>query len=171
MFLTAQFLPVSWQTQAIVWTVFSSLATGIMVRWTRFWVSVERVEWVLDFWVFLMLAGLVMTDLGIFLVWTPVLCNLCPLWLGLSALGYFANGLAVRSRAIIAISIFHLLAVLALLYVEGWQFLLTGLIMAASLLLLAQLQWDMRLPICYTLLTPQQKQFNQQQQRLRQRSS
>jgi hypothetical protein len=41
--------------------------------------------------------------------------------------------------------------------------------MVANLFVFAESQWDMRLPIeNYGLLTEKQKQFNRQQQRLRQ---
>ena len=62
----------------------------------------------------------------------------------------------------------HLLGILVLPYVGAWQFLTTGGVMSFSLWLLAELQWDMRLPIEYALLTPEQKQFNQQQHQRRQ---
>ena len=52
--------------------------------------------------------------------------------------------------------------------VGSWQFLTTGAVMGCSLLVLAELQWDMRSPIDYDLLSPKQKQFNQEQDRLRQ---
>ena len=40
--------------------------------------------------------------------------------------------------------------------------------MAMSLLIVAELQWDMRSPIDSDVLTPEQKLFNQQQYQLRQ---
>ncbi len=94
-----------------------------------------------------MLAGLILTDLGIFLAWSWVLVNLCSLWLGLVALGYLCAGLAVRSRAILATGFAHLLAILVLPCVAGWQFLFTGTVMVLFLLLLAEFRWDM-LPSC-----------------------
>ena len=36
--------------------------------------------------------------LGHFFRWGKVLANLCPLWLGMSSIGYLGTGLAVRSR-------------------------------------------------------------------------
>jgi hypothetical protein len=50
----------------------------------------------------------------------------------------------------------------------GWQFLATGLVMAGSLLFLSEVQWDMRPPIEFNLLTLEQRQFNQEQHQLRQ---
>lgn len=44
-----------------------------------------------------MLVGTLLTDLGIFLNWGFVLLNLCPIWLGLSALGYLGTGWGSRN--------------------------------------------------------------------------
>jgi hypothetical protein len=100
MFGTAQFFPVSWMLQAGLWSVFSLVGTAAMVSMTYSWVKIERLTWVLYGWVILMLLGLLLTDLGIFLGWEKVLANLCPLWLGMSSLGYLGTGFAVRSRAL-----------------------------------------------------------------------
>jgi hypothetical protein len=116
-----------------------------------------------------MLAGVALTDLGIFLGWGQVLLHLSHLWLGLCAIGYFCTGIGLRSRAFIISGLIHVLGIASLSYVAGWQFLATGLIMVANLFVFAESQWDMRLPIeNYGLLTEKQKQFNRQQQRLRQ---
>jgi hypothetical protein len=86
-FVTAQFFPISWMTQAVWWSLLSLVGTLGMVVLTPSWLRVEGLGWVLYSWVILMLLGLVVTDLGIFLGWGEVLNNLCPLWLGLIALG------------------------------------------------------------------------------------
>ncbi len=65
----------------------------------------------------MILLGLLLTDFGIFLGWERVLANLCPLWLGMSGVGYFLTGLAVRSRALLTASLFHLLGILILPYI------------------------------------------------------
>ncbi|HAZ45883.1 MAG TPA: hypothetical protein DCZ55_15845 [Cyanobacteria bacterium UBA11371] len=145
-FVTAQFFPFSWKLQAILWSVLTLIGTAVMVAWTEFWVKVERIRWVLYCWVILMLVGLVVTDCGILLGWGEILIRLCPLWLGLSALGYLLTGLGVRSRAIILVGLIHLLSILLLSYFGAWQFLLTGAVMACNLLLLAEWRWDMRSP-------------------------
>ena len=155
MFGTAQFFPVSWMLQAALWSVLGLVGTAAMVSMTYSWVKVERLTWVLYGWVILMLLGLVLTDLGIFLGWGKVLANLCPLWLGICGIGYLGTGFAVRSRAILAASLFHLAAILILPYIGGWSFLFTGAVMVFSLLVLAELQWDMQHPINYAALTPQ----------------
>lgn len=166
-FATAQFVTLSWTTQAIVWSALTVVGTVGMVSLTWFWVSVERLRWVVYGWAILILGGLALTDLGIFLGWGEILLRLCPLWLGLSAVGYFLTGLGLRSRALVFTSFIHLLGILVLPYVAAWQFLATGGVISCSLLLLAQLQWDMRSPIEYDLLTLEQKQFNQRQNELR----
>lgn len=76
-----------------------------------------------------------------------ILANLCPLWLGMSGIGYLGTGLAVRSRTLLAASLFHLLGILILPYTGGLSFLFTGTVLVFSLLVLAELQWDMRQPI------------------------
>jgi hypothetical protein len=167
-FITAQFAPVSWVVQAGFWTVLTLSGTVAMVCLTHFWVKVERLQWILYFWIILMLGGVVLTDLSIFLSWGQILMRLCPLWLGLSALGYFCTGFGMRSRAFILAGIVHLLGIAALPYVGSFEFLTTGLIMAASLLIFAEVQWDMRPPIQYEFLTLEQKRFNKEQYQLRQ---
>ena len=168
-FLTAQFTPISWMSQAIFWSVLTASGTVAMVLLTHFWVAVERLRWVLYFWVSLMLSGLALTDLGIFLGWSQVLMNLSHLWLGLSALGYLGTGLGMGSRAFIVSGMIHLLGIALLPYVGGWQFLTTGVLMVANLFIFAESQWDMRPPIeNYGLLSAQQKQFNREQYKLRQ---
>jgi len=167
-FITAQFLPISWTTQAILWTTLTAIGSATMIAFTWFWVSVERLRWLIYSWVILMLGGVVLTDLGIFLGWGQVLMRLCPLWLGLSAVGYLVTAWAVKSRTFLITAAIHLLGIMLLPYCGGKQFLITGLVMGISLLLLAELQWEMRPPINYDVLTPEQKEFNNQQYLLRQ---
>ncbi len=170
-FFTAQFAPIDWVKQAIFWSVLTAIGTIAMTILTHFWVKVERLRWVLYFWVILMLGGVAITDLGILLSWGKILMNLCPLWLGLSAAGYFGTGWGLRSRAFIFAGLVHLLGILILPYFMGWQFLVTGIIMTANLLMFAETQWDMRPPIKnYGLLTEKQKKFNQEQYLIRQSS-
>ncbi|MEG4515340.1 MULTISPECIES: hypothetical protein [unclassified Microcoleus] len=147
MFGTAQFFSVSWMLQAGLWSALSLVGTAAMVSMTYSWVKIERLIWVLYGWVILMLLGLLLTDLAIFLSWGKLLANLCPLWLGMSAIGYLGTGLAVRSRALLAASLFHLLGILILPFTGSWSFLFTGTLMIFSLLVLAELQWDMGQPI------------------------
>jgi hypothetical protein len=142
MFATAQFLPISWDLQAALWSILSFIGTAAMVYWTRYWVMRRQVIWILYCWVLLMLLGVILTDLGVFLGWGEILLNLCPLWLGLCALGYLFTGLAVRSRTLIITGIIHVLGIFILPYSGGWQFLTTGALMVVCLLLLAEFEWD-----------------------------
>jgi hypothetical protein len=119
MFGTAQFFPVSWMLQAGLWSVLGLVGTAAMVSMTYSWVKIERLTWVLYGWVILMLLGLLLTDLGFFLGGKKVLANLCPLWLGMIGIGYLRTGFAVRSRALLAVSFFHLSGILILHYTDG----------------------------------------------------
>ena len=92
---------------------------------------------------------------GHFLGWEKVFANLCSLWLGMSGIGSLGTGFAVRSRALLAGSLFHVSAILILPYIDGLSFLFTGAVMVFSLLVLAELQSDMRHPINYATLTPE----------------
>ncbi|MGK7938502.1 MAG: hypothetical protein AB4206_22290 [Xenococcaceae cyanobacterium] len=168
-FITAQFNPISWTTQALYWSIVTIVGTIAMFQMTHFWVRVERLRWVLYTWSLLMLGGIVLTDLSIFIGWGRILVHLCHLWLGLSATGYLITGIGLRSRALMVSASLHILGILMLPYFPGWQFLLTGLIMTTNLLVFAEIQWDMRPPLeNYHLLTEEQKQFNREQYQLRQ---
>ena len=168
-FFTAQFAPIDWITQAVFWSVLTVLATASMAVLTYFWVRVESLRWILYSWILLMLGGVVITDLGIFLGLGKVLMHLCDLWLILCAVGYGVTGIGLRSRAFFASAGFHLLGIAILPYCVGWQFLVTGLIMAINLLLFAETQWDMRPPIeNYSVLTEEEKEFNRLQYLIRQ---
>ncbi len=167
-FFTAQFCPISWQFQAIVWSTLTLIGTAGMICLTHFWVVVEQLRWVILLWSGLMLLGLGITNIGIFGSIPVILMNLCPLWLVLSAIGYLVMGWGMYSRTFILMGIFHLLGIMVIPYVPGWQFLTTGLIMASSLILLSELQWDMRPPIESKVLNAEQIEFNRRQHQLRQ---
>jgi hypothetical protein len=167
-FAVAQFVPISWLTQAYWWSVLSIVGTLAMVLLTRYWVWIEGITWLLSWWAFLMLVGVGLTNMGIFWGWTWVLPNLCPLWLILCVLGYLATGLGLGSRAFILAGMIHLAAIPLCLSVVQWQFLITGLIMAGTLVLLAEAQWDMRPPVASQVLTDEQLAFNRQQEYKRQ---
>jgi len=168
-FFTAQFAPIDWVTQAAFWSILTLAGTAAMTVLTYFWVKVERLRWVLYIWITLMLAGIGITDWGIFHGSGMILIHLCHLWLGLSAVGYFSTGMGLRSRAFIMAGLFHILGIAILPLCIGWQFLATGLVMTANLLMFAETQWDMRLPIDnYDVLSEEQKEFNRQQYLIRQ---
>lgn len=167
-FITAHFFPISWHFQAILWSILTLLGSIIMVSLTRFWVTVEQLRWIVYLWIGLMVVGLAITDIGIFGAIPSILINLCPLWLALTAIGYLVMGIGMSSQTFILTGIVHLLAIPFLSYCVQWQFLVTGLVMMGCLLLLAELQWDMRSPIEYKVLTVEERAFNHQQQKLRQ---
>jgi len=171
-FLTAQFMPIAWHIQAIAWSILTLVGTAFMGWLAWCWVRIERLSWLIYLWGSLMLSGVILTDLGIFLGWGWVLMHLCSLWLVLSALGYVGMGLGMGSRTFLLVGGFHLCGIAVLPQMLGWQFLATGVLMAGSLLLLAEVQWDMRPPIeNYAFLTAEEQEFNRQQQHLRQLTS
>jgi len=171
-FFTAQFAPIDWRTQAAFWSVLTVGGTAAMSVLTYFWVKVERLRWVLYAWIVLMLGGVAITDYGIFFGSATILMHLCDLWLGLSAVGYFCTGIGLRSRAFIVAGLFHIFGIAILPLCVGWQFMATGLVMTANLLMFAETQWDMRLPIDnYGVLTEEQKEFNREQFLVRQAKS
>lgn len=141
-FAIAQFLPVSWIIQAIFASVFTLIGVLGMIFLTWHLTAIDRLTWVLFSWVSLMLIGTIITDLSIFLNWGSVLMQICPIWLGLSAIGYFINGVGMRSRAFFLLGLLHLLAIGMLPYVGMWQQLFTGLVIGGGVFLVAELQWD-----------------------------
>ncbi|MDJ0657901.1 MAG: hypothetical protein QNJ42_00250 [Crocosphaera sp.] len=167
-FVTAHFFPISWHHQAISWSILTLVGSLIMAHLTHFWVKVEQLRWIVYFWIALMIVGLSITDLGIFGGIGIILINLCPLWLGLTAIGYLVMGIGMSSQTFMISGLIHVAGIQLLPYFAQWQFLLTGLIMAGCLFLLAELQWDMRPPIESQVLTSEEREFNRQQNRLRQ---
>jgi hypothetical protein len=170
-FATVQFVPVSWTMQfscAVVLTLLGCFKT-VWLSW--YWVTVERLRWLVYLWVILMLFGIGLTNLGIFGGLWSLLMYLCPLWLGLCAIGYMGTAWGLRSRAFAITGLLHMLGIFVVPHVLPWQYLLTGLLSAGSLFLLAETQWDMQSRSDYRALTEAQKQFNQEQHRLRDQSS
>lgn len=167
-FATAHFFPISWHLQAILWSILTLVGSVIMAGLTHFWVKVEQLRWIVYFWIGLMIMGLVLTDMGIFGGIGIILINLCPLWLGLTAIGYVVMGIGMSSQTFMITGLIHLFAIQLLTYFVQWQFLFTGFVMASCLFLLAELQWDMRPPIESPVLTPEEREFNRQQNILRQ---
>lgn len=167
-FMIAQFLPISWITQAYWWSTLTIIGTLGMTGLSYYWVKIEQVAWIVYWWMLLMLIGLILTNFGIFGGWSDILMSLCPLWLGLCAFGYLGTGIGLRSRAFLIAGFLHIIGIFLLPYLISWQFLASGLIMGGTLLFFAEVQWDMRSPIESYLLTAEQLAFNQQQHQRRQ---
>ena len=166
-FFTAQFLTLSWADQAMLWSVLTLVGSWGTCRLAWYWVTVERLRWVVYTWVGLMIGGVLLTNWGIFGGGWVVLPHLCEVWLGLSGIGYLVTAWGLRSRAFLGSCLLHFWAIAFLSYVPEWQFLLTGMVTAGSLFLLAELQWDMHSIDDAQLLTVEQKQFNHKQRELR----
>jgi hypothetical protein len=167
-FFTAQFSALNWLDQAVLWSFLALLGAWGTFGLAWYWVTVERLRWMVYTWVGLMLAGVALTNWGIFGGGWVILPHLCLLWLGLSAMGYLATAWGLRSRAFSVNGLLHLGAITLLPQIPTWQFFLTGLVTAGSLFLLAEVQWDMQSTSAGQRLTAAQKQFNQQQQLRRQ---
>jgi hypothetical protein len=167
-FSTAQFLSLNWTDQAIAWSILTSIGAWGTCHLAWYWVTVERLRWVVYVWVALMLGGVLLTNWGLFGGGWVLLPHLCRLWLGLSAIGYGITAWGLRSRALLAIGLLHLGAIALLPYLPTWQFLFVGIVTAGSLFLLAEVQWDMQSTTDNQRLTSAQKQFNLRQRELRQ---
>jgi hypothetical protein len=139
-FLTAQFMTLSWANQAIIWSVLTLIGAWGTCSLAWYWVTVERVRWVVYAWVGLTIGGLLLTDWGIFGGGWVMLPHLCLLWLIVSAMGYGITAWGLRSRAFWVSSLLHFGAIALLPHVTTWQFLWTGIITAGNLFLLAQVQ-------------------------------
>lgn len=141
-FFTAQFFPISWHTQAIWWSGLTVFGTVAMIALTPSWLKKKGQGWVVYSWILLMLFGLILTDLGIFLGWGVILMYLAHLWLGLVGICYLLTGLGMKSRALLLTAMIHWVSIFTLPYFCGWEFLITGVVMGGSGLILAQFLWD-----------------------------
>ncbi len=141
-FVIAQFLPLSWATQAAIASLLTGLGCLAMAWLTWRYTAVEQLAWILSAWLGLMLVGTLVTDLAIWCGWGRVLSEICPLWLGLCGIGYLVTGLGMHSRLILICSGIHFLTIGLLPWAGGWQTLLTGAVISGSVLALAEFQWD-----------------------------
>lgn len=141
-FAIGQFTAIDWRIQALGGTVLTVAGAIATVKLANYCLPVKPLARVIGAWAMLMLAGMLLTDLGIFLMWGWVLQRLCLLWLTVSALGYLYSGLELRSRSFFLVCLLHLVGIFALPYVEAWQFLFTGCVIGFSAIGLAELQWD-----------------------------
>ena len=163
-FLTPHFFPTfAWTHQALLGSVLSVLGIAAMAVFAWFWVKVEQLSWLIYLWAGLVLIGLGLTNYGIFAGVGGILVSLCPLWLGLCGLGYGLMALGLRSRTFLIVSGLHLASIPLLTLAPTHQFVLTAAVMAGSLFLLAEVQWDMRPPVVSPVLSSEQIAFNQSQ--------
>ena len=143
-FSLAQFSTLSWSTQAVL----DATLTGATVAGTSglTWqiAKIAQLRWVVLLWAVLMSLGMGLTAYGIFCGVSSILINLCPLWLGLCALGYLAMAVGMRSRCFAACSLVHGLAIAGLTCYPDWQFFISGLVMALTLFFFSVVPWDMR---------------------------
>ncbi len=167
MFTSAQVLHASWQQLAMAWSGLTVISVVSMVAMVHFWARVERLMWLVYSWAALMVVGTVITDWGVFNYVGSVLLNLCPLWLCLCAIGHGLTGWGIRSRTFLGLAMLHAVAAFTVTQLGSWQYGVTGIVIGGSMLLLTQLQWDMRPPIEYAVLTNEQRDFNRQQRVLR----
>jgi hypothetical protein len=168
-FITAQFSPLSWTTQAPLWTALTLGASCLMGVWSWYWTGVERLRWLLWLWAAVLLTGVGLTDFSIYNHWGIVMGHLCHLWLLLCAIGYALTGIGLQSRSLLLMAFIHLSGIPLLSLAGAMQFLVTGLVMASTLVVLGEYQWDMRSPIAFANLTPEEQHFNQKQYQGRQR--
>ncbi|PSN18202.1 hypothetical protein C7271_13760 [filamentous cyanobacterium CCP5] len=167
-FLTPQFFSTfAWTHQALLGTLLSIAGTAGMAAFAWFWVKVERLRWLIYLWGGLVLLGLGLTNYGVFGGVGEILVNLCPLWLGLCGLGYGVMGAGLRSRTFLLAGGLHLGVITLLGWAPTHQFLITAAVMAGTLFLLAEVQWDMRSPVASPVLSAEQIAFNQRQHQLR----
>lgn len=141
-FGVAQGYLLDWPLQAWLWSILSG---GILVLTTCLawnWVEAKQAHWAVLEWSCLIGLGLCLTDYGVFAGYGPILMYLCPLWLGICALGYLLSGLGMQAPALAFIGLVHLAVIPGVVVLPAWQFLLTGGVMAGSLGCLAVLHWD-----------------------------
>ena len=141
-FITAQFSEWDWGLQAWVWSGLTLLGVASTALISPYWMKIQPLNQVFSAWVWLMAAGTIVTDLSILCGWAEVLLQLCPVWLLLTAMGYFYTGLEMRSRGFLVIGLIPAIGILAMPYLGAWQFSVTGMLIGVSMLLLAELQWD-----------------------------
>ncbi|EDX85843.1 hypothetical protein S7335_3546 [Synechococcus sp. PCC 7335] len=154
-FLIGQFSSVSWMTQA----TFDAALTGVGIASTSSltWALIndERLNWVILLWAGLMTAGIVVTAYGIYGGVSTLMVSLCPIWMGLCALGYGAMAVGMRSHAFTAACLVHTLAIMLLYNQPNWQYLTTGLVISSTLLFFSIVPWDMQIAETDTLISSQ----------------
>jgi hypothetical protein len=165
-FATAQIAPFDWLVQAGVWSALTLAGATLTCALAWYWCRVERLLWLIWYWLGLLVIGLVLTAAAILVPLPELLLNLSPLWLFVCALGYLGTGVGLRSRAMLLAAGVHLVAIVPI-GASDLPYLWTGLVVAGTLFGFAGTQWDMRLPIHYRL-SEAELEFNARQHRQRQ---
>lgn len=142
-FAIAQFSTVSWTTQAILDAAITGACIVCTSGLTWQVATIANLRWVVFLWAMLMTAGMVLTTYGIFCGVGSILINLCPLWLGLCALGYGVMGFKMRSYSFTSAALVHGIGIVSLAYFPAWQFFVSGLVMALTLFFFSVVPWDM----------------------------
>ena len=143
-FFLAQFSALSWHAQSAIDAALTGFGIVSTAKLTWRLAHSERLSWVICLWAVLMAGGMITTAYGIFCGIGIILINLCPLWLCLCALGYFAMAVGLGSRSFSAASAVHALAVPFLSVHPSYQFLTSGLVMALTLFFFSFVPWDMK---------------------------
>ena len=143
-FSLAQFSHMSWNHQAIVDAAITGAAIANTSGLTWPIAIIAKLRWVVCLWAVLMAIGVVLTAHGIFSGVGWILLNLCPLWLGLCAVGYAAMAVGMRSRCFAAAAIVHAFAALGIDHLSLYQFAGSGLVIALTLFFFSVVPWDMQ---------------------------
>ncbi|MEO1395381.1 MAG: hypothetical protein AAFV90_20965 [Cyanobacteria bacterium J06634_5] len=143
-FSQAQFTALSWTTQAAIDTALTAIVTGGTSGLTWKIASTARLRWVVGLWAMLMMVGMALTLCGIHGGVAVILMNLCPLWLGICALGYGVMAVGMRSRCFATCALVHGLAIPGLSIEPSWQFFTSGLVMSLTLFFFSIVPWDMQ---------------------------
>ena len=143
-FSIAQFSLLGWATQATIDAAITGACIACTSGLTWKIAREENLRWVVFLWAALMSGGMVLTAYGIFCGVGVILIDLCPIWLGICALGYTAMGVKMRSYSFTAAAIVHGIGIFGISLVPAWQFLASGLVMALTLFFFSVVPWDMR---------------------------
>lgn len=143
-FSMAQFSLLSWATQALIDAAITGACIASTSSLTWKIAKEESLRWVVFLWAALMAGGMALTAYGIFCGVGSILIDLCPIWLGLCALGYTVMGIKMRSYSFTSAAIIHGISIFGIALIPAWQFIASGLIMAITLFFFSVVPWDMR---------------------------
>ena len=145
-FSLAQFSPISWTTQAVLDAALTGVGIAKTSGLTWAIATEAKLRWVVLLWAMLMTAGSLVTVYGIFCSSALILLNLCPLWLGVCAMGYGAMAIGMKSHCFTAAFWVHLRAIVFLSHTANCQFFTSGLVIALTLFFFSIVPWDREEP-------------------------